>query len=168
MEVNSVTGVCYTVLTLSQFQILHSTLHDVTEVNPSCLFQEPNLHLQVGFKVLIEDVLLYSGECTVAAVMVVRQQLLCVFDPHAVMTATHAAVGGSGRRALVRRPGGGTVAGFRFSAGGGVSQCRRSRRTWSRREAANGTAVLTSPPRLHRAVIGLMSQVEQREDAQLL
>lgn len=87
----------------------------------SCLIQEFDLHLQVGFEVLIEDVLLNSGERPVASVMVIRQQLLCMFDPHTVMAAAHAAVGGGRWWTLVRGPGGGTVSGFWLSALRGVS-----------------------------------------------
>lgn len=111
MEVK-ISEVWYKVLTL-----LHGSKYQ------SLLFQESNLHLQVGFKVLIEDVLLNSGERPVASIVIVRQQLLCMFDPHTVMTATHAAVGGSRRWTLVRRPGRGTVTGF--SALRGVSQYSR-------------------------------------------
>lgn len=87
----------------------------------SRLFQESDLHLQEGLKVVIQDVLLNGGECPVASVVVVRQQLLCMFDPHAVMTATHAAVGGGGRRTLAGGPGRGPVTGIWFSALRGVS-----------------------------------------------
>lgn len=82
----------------------------------SRLLHESNLHLQVRFKVLIEDVLLDSSERAVASVVVVRQQLLCVFNPHAVMTATHAAVCGSGWWSLLRGPNRGAVSGLRVSA----------------------------------------------------
>ena len=79
---------------------------------PSRLLQESDLHLQVSFKILIEDVLLNGGERSVASVAIVRQQLLRVLDPHAVMAAAHAAVGGGRRGALIGGPRRGAVALF--------------------------------------------------------
>lgn len=118
----------------------------------SCLFQESYLHLQVGFKVLIQHAVLDGGERPVSSVVVILQQLLRVFDPHTVVTAAHAAVGGRRRRrAALRGPGGGGVVGSWLRAPRGARWCQRSRRTWSSWEA--------SPPRWQRAEMGQTSHV---------
>lgn len=133
----------------------------VVGLQQSRLFQQTNLHLQVGLQVLIQNVILNSGKCTVASVMVVRQQLLCVFDPDAVMTAAHTAVGGSRRRTLIRRPDRGTGVRIRFRA---VCQWGCSRRVWSIREVAGGTfpprpqGAMTEP-RTHRNQLEIIQYV---------
>lgn len=71
----------------------------------SRLFQELDLHLQVRLEVLVQDVLLDGGERLVPSVVVIRQQPLGMFDPHAVVTSAHAAVGRGRWWTLVRRPG---------------------------------------------------------------
>lgn len=70
----------------------------------SRLFQQSYFHFEVCLKVFILDIFLYSGEGFVSPILVVFQQLFGMFDPHAVMTPTHAAVRGGWRRALVWGP----------------------------------------------------------------
>ena len=98
---------------------------------PSLLLQQPDLHLQVRLEVLVLHVLLDGLQRPVPAVLVEGQQPLRVLDPHAVVTAAHAAVGGGGRGAQVRAPGRGGRAGFRVRALGGGAQPRGGRRSGS-------------------------------------
>lgn len=84
-------------------------------------FQQSDLHLQISLKILIQDVFLDSSESAVSSVSVILQQLLRMFDPHAVMTAAHAAVSGSRGWTLIRSPCRGATALFWLSAVSGVS-----------------------------------------------
>lgn len=80
--------------------------------------------------------------------MVIRQQPLCVFDPHTVMTAAHAAVGGCGWWTLVRRPSRGTVSWIGIRV---LGRCGGSRWIWTIREAAGQTFVWAFSPQPQRA-----------------
>lgn len=82
----------------------HGATHFRLSLRASRLLQELDLHLQVCLEVLVQDVLLDGGERPVPSVVVIGEQPLGVFDPHAIVTTTHAAVGRGWWRTLLWGP----------------------------------------------------------------
>lgn len=70
----------------------------------SRLFQQFDLHLKICLKILIKNIFLYGSERSISSIMIICQELLCMFNPNAVMATTHAAMGGSRWGSLLRRP----------------------------------------------------------------
>ena len=147
---------------------LHAMVR-LTSQHPSLLLlQQPYLHLQVRLEVLIDHVLLDGLQCPVPAVVVERQQLLRVLDPHAVVTAAHAAVGGGGRGPLVRAPGRGGRAGLRVRAPGWGTQRQGGGRIGSRAEATEAPAVrLPALWMLFGTSVHFVFHVNRMQDAEL-
>lgn len=134
--------------------------HLILQSKTSWFFQQLDLHLKICFEILIKNVLLYGSECFISSIVIIRQELLCMFDPNAVMAATHAAMGGSRWGSLLRGPGRRGVLVLLWS--GALSHCRRRGRFGSSWDGAINTAVKTMSRGMKRTETKAVSSYMQQ------